>query len=90
MTVPGSDCGVAFAARRDGPGKRGDRFGQLDGHAAEAEPDGSLADLDLADGHPADRCRPLGVEEHEQAGEAVFRLERLVVQEPAGGVQRSW
>ena len=41
-----------------------------------------FADPDLADGHAADRCRSLGVEEDEQAGEPVFGLEVAVVQEP--------
>ena len=83
----GADGGVALAVRRDGAGDRGDRLGQLDGDPAELEPDGAVAaGLDLAGGHAADRRDALGVEEDEQPGEAVFGLERVIVQEPAGGV----
>src|SRR6266571_4152062 len=77
-----SDGGVAFAVRRDSPGQRGDRLGQLDGSAAEAEPDVEFAEADLADGHAADRGCSLCVEEDEQPGEPVFGLEVVVVQEP--------
>ena len=40
--------------------------------------------VDVVDGHSADRCGPLGVEQDEQAGDPVFGLEGVVVQEPAG------
>jgi hypothetical protein len=67
-------------------GERGDWLGQVDGHAAEAEADAVVAGLDLAGGHLADRGRAVGVEQDEQAGEAVLGLEGAVMQEPARGV----
>src|SRR6266704_1475046 len=77
---------MAFSVRCDGAGERGGRLRQLDRHAAEAETDTAVAALDLADGHAADRCRALGVEEDKQASEAVFGLEVVIVQEPARDV----
>ena len=67
-------------------GERGDRLGQLDGHATEAETDVAVVGLDLADGHAAGRCHALGVAEDKQPSEAVFELEPVIVQEPARDV----
>ncbi|MFF1796525.1 hypothetical protein ACFVXQ_20275 [Kitasatospora sp. NPDC058263] len=41
------------------------------------------ADLDVLDGQPVDRRRPLCVEEKKQSREAAFGFEGVVVQEPA-------
>jgi hypothetical protein len=40
----------------------------------------------VVDGEPADRCRGLGVEEQQQAGEAVFGFDGVVVQQAPGDV----
>jgi hypothetical protein len=64
--------------------------GQLHGQGAEglreddrlaAQPDAHLAvcGLDMAEGEAADRRRSLSVEEDEQASEAVFGFEAVVV-----------
>ncbi len=66
-------------------GQVGDRAGQVDGDGAEAEADGSVGLLDVVDGEPGDRSGPLGTEEQQQAGEAVFGLEGVVVEQTAGG-----
>jgi hypothetical protein len=69
--------------------------GQLHGQGAEglreddrlaAQPDAHLAvcGLDMAEGEAADRRRSLSVEEDEQASEAVFGFEAVVVEQPAG------
>ncbi|MEU1296268.1 hypothetical protein ABZ439_28030 [Streptomyces sp. NPDC005840] len=39
----------------------------------------------MVDGEPGDLRRPLGIEKQQQAGEAVFVLEGVVVQQTAGG-----
>ncbi|MFE6743176.1 hypothetical protein [Streptomyces tubercidicus] len=66
-------------------GQVGDGCGKLDRDGAEADVDGSVRLLDVVDGEPGDRRGPLGVEQQQQAGEAVFGLEGVVVQEAAGG-----
>ena len=40
--------------------------------------------MDVVEGEAADRGGPLGVEQHEQAGDAVLGFEGVVVQQPAG------
>ena len=62
----------------------GEGFGEEDRLAAEPEPYLVAAGLDVAEGEPADRGRPLGVEQDEQPGDAVFGFEGAVVQQPAG------
>jgi hypothetical protein len=42
--------------------------------------------LELLDGHLADRCGALGIEQDQQASEPVLGLEGLVVQQSARGV----
>gem|GEM_PF-5202169 len=70
---------MALAVGDDGAGECGDGLGQLDGNTSEVEAYVVGADLDVADGHAADRCCSLGVEEDEQAGEAVFCFEVVVM-----------
>ncbi|MFJ2847778.1 hypothetical protein ACIPD2_40150 [Streptomyces griseofuscus] len=65
---------MAAADRNLVKGKLSDRAGQVDGDGAEAEADGSAGLFDVVDGEPGDRRRPLGIEEQQQAGEAVFGL----------------
>ncbi len=65
-------------------GQAGQGLGEEHGLAAEAEPYFVVAELDVAEGEPADRGRPLCVEQHEEPGEAVFGFERGVVEQPAG------
>jgi hypothetical protein len=74
---------VAPAVRGDRAGRCGDGLGQLDGGIAEVETYFVVADLDVLVGQPADRRRPLGVEEQKESCETVFGLECVVVQEPA-------
>ena len=63
-----------------------ERLGQDDGLAAEPEPHVLLVGVDLLEGEAADRGGPLGVEENEQAGDAVPGFEGVVVQQAAGVV----
>jgi len=58
---------------------------KLDGDGAKADADGSVGLLDVVDDEPGDRCGPLGVEQQQQASEAVFVLEGVVVQQASGG-----
>jgi len=55
-----------------------------EGFAAQTQPHFVVAALDVVEGEAADRGRPLGVEQHEQAGDTVLGLEGVVVQQPAG------
>ncbi len=59
--------------------------GQLDRDGAEADADRPVRLLDVVDGETGDRCGPLGVEEQQQSGKAVFGLEGVVVQQASGG-----
>jgi hypothetical protein len=59
-------------------------LGEDDGLTAEPDTDLASGVLDVAEGEPADRRGLLGVEEDEQAGEAVFGLEAVVAEQPAG------
>lgn len=77
------DGRVPLAVRGDSAGQLGDGLGQLNGGIAEVETYLLSTDLDVLGGQPVDRRRPLGIEEKKQPGEAVFRLEGVVVQEPA-------
>lgn len=56
-----------------------DGFGQIDRDIAEADANCSAGLLDVVDGEPRDRGGPLGIEEQQQAGEAVFGLEGVVM-----------
>ena len=79
-----ADGGVSATGRDDREDKRGDGFGQHDGLVAEPETDLPGAGVDVVDGEAADRGRPLGVEQDEQAGDAVFGFDGVVVQQPPG------
>ena len=59
--------------------------GKHDRDGAEADADGSVGLVDVIDGESGDRGGPLGVEEQQQAGEAVFGLEGVVVQQASCG-----
>ena len=59
---------------------------QDDGFAAEPELHVLLAGVNMVEGQAADRGGPLGVEENEQAGDAVLGFEGVVVQQAAGVV----
>ena len=52
--------------------------------AAGPDPHLVTSGLDVAEGELADCGWPLGVEQDEQPGNAVFGFERAVVQQPAG------
>ena len=77
-----ADGGFSATVRHDREGKRGNGFGQHDGLVAETDKDLPAAGAGVVDRQPADRGRPLGVEQHEQAGEAVFGFDRVVVEQP--------
>ncbi|MEU7599025.1 hypothetical protein AB0B79_39435, partial [Streptomyces sp. NPDC039022] len=59
---------MAPASRDLVEGELSDGAGQVDGDGAEADADGSVGLLDVVDGEPGDRRRPLGIEEQQQAG----------------------
>jgi len=64
--------------------KRGQGLGEHDGFAAQTQPHFIVAALDVIEGEAADRGRPLGVEQHEQASDTVLGLEGVVLEQPAG------
>lgn len=66
-------------------GEFSDGCRRFDRDGAEVDADGSGRLLDVIDGEPGDRGGPLGIEEQQQAGEAVFGLEGVVVQQTSGG-----
>jgi hypothetical protein len=76
--------GFSATVRHDREGKRGNGFGQHDGLIAEMDPDSPITGVDVVDRQAADRGRPLGVEQHEQTGEAVFGFDFFVVEQPPG------
>jgi hypothetical protein len=51
---------------------------------AEAELDGVAAGVDVVEGESADRRESLGVEQHQQPGDAVVGVETVVVEQPFG------
>jgi hypothetical protein len=63
-----------------------DRAGQGYWCRSEVDLHGGAVDGDVAGGEPADPGDGLGVEQVEQAGEPVARVQRTVVQQAAGGV----
>ncbi|GAA1928747.1 hypothetical protein [Streptantibioticus ferralitis] len=67
-------------------GQFSDGCGQVHRDGAEADADRSVRLLDMVDGEPGDRRGPLGIEEQQRAGKAVFGLESVVVQQATGGV----
>ncbi|MGW7449937.1 hypothetical protein [Streptomyces sp. NPDC054787] len=77
---------MALAVRGDRAGQRGDGRGQLDEGIAAVETYFLRADLNVLGGQPVDCRRSFGIEEEQQPGEAVFGLEGVVVQGPAGDV----
>lgn len=70
-------------------GQFSDGYGQLDRDGAEAYAGCSVCLFDVVDGESGDRRGPLGVEEQQQAGEAVFGLEGAVVQKRRAVSQRA-
>lgn len=79
-----ADGGVPVPGRDDLPGQGIEGFGEHDGLVAETQAFFVVAGVDVMEGEAADRRRCLGVEEDEQAGEAVFGFEGVVVDQPAG------
>lgn len=77
---------MAAAGRDLLEGQLSNGCGKVDRDGAEADADRSVRLLDLVHGEPGDRRGPLGVEEQQQAGETVFGLEGVIVQQAAGGV----
>ena len=59
-------------------------LGQRDGFAAEPQPDLVFACVDVLEGEPADRGGGLGVEQHEQPGDAVLGFDAVIAQQPSG------
>jgi hypothetical protein len=62
-------------------GEFSDGCGKPDRDGAEVDADRSAGLLDAIDGEPGDRGGPLGIEEQQQPGEAVFGLEGAIVQQ---------
>src|SRR5260370_415460 len=81
-----AQCGVSAAGGDELEEECAEWLGQHDGLAAEPEPPVLLAGVDMIEGQAADRRGPVGVEEKEQAGDAVLGLERVVVEQAAGVV----
>jgi hypothetical protein len=79
-----TEPGVSSTGVHELQNKTGEGFGQFDGLVAEEQPNCLVVGGDVVDGESPDGCGPLGVEQNEQAGDPVLRLERVVVQEPAG------
>ncbi|MFH8983481.1 hypothetical protein [Streptomyces varsoviensis] len=69
-----AEDGVTAAGRDLLSGQGSDGCRKLDRNGAEADANGSVSLLDVVDGEPGDRGGPLGIEEQQQAGEAVFGL----------------
>ncbi|MDH6523354.1 hypothetical protein M2163_000141 [Streptomyces sp. SAI-135] len=65
---------MAAADRDLSEGEFSDGCRKFDRDGAEVDADGSGRHLDVADGEPRDRGEPLGIEEQQQASEAVFGL----------------
>lgn len=59
----------------------GSRQGDCD--VAEADAEHLVGLLDVVGGQPGDRCRPLCIEEQQQAGQTVFGPDGVVVQQAA-------
>ncbi|MFD4034771.1 hypothetical protein ACFWVP_30780 [Streptomyces sp. NPDC058637] len=66
-------------------GQFSDGCRKLDRDRAEADADAAVRLVDVVDGEPGDRSGPLGIKEQQQASEAVFGLEGVVVQQTTGG-----
>jgi hypothetical protein len=79
-----ADGGVAVAVGDQVPCQVVDRLGEQDGLLAEVQEYPVIVGVDVVEGQAADGCRVLGVEQDEEAGEPVFGLEGLVVQEAPG------
>lgn len=79
-----AEGGVAAAGGDELSDEGVDRRGEDDGLAAEPEAYLGVAGLDVVEGELADRGCGLRVEQDEQAGDAVFGLDGVVVQQSAG------
>ena len=62
-----TEDGVPVPGRHQAGCEAGQRFGQRDGGLPEPEPDLAAVGVDVGDGQAADRRRPLGVEQQQQA-----------------------
>ena len=78
------DGGVAAAGGEELADEAGEGLGQGDGLASQAQLYLLVIRVDVAEGEAADDRRPLGVEEDEEPGDAVFGIEACVVEQPAG------
>ena len=78
-----ADSGVASPGSDELQDQGVERCGEHDGLVAEPDAHLPAAGLDMAEGELADRGWPLGVEQDEQPGDAVFGFERVIVQQPA-------
>jgi hypothetical protein len=79
-----ADGGVAAAGGDELPDKGGEGLGQDDRFASEAQPDVRVVEVNAVEGEAADVGWPLGVEQDEQAGDAVFESEGVVAEQSAG------
>jgi len=79
-----AECSCGLGGWRRGRGRVRRAFGEDDRVAAEAQSDVIVAGVDAGEGEAADRGGGLCVEEHEEAGDAVFDVDGLVAQQPTG------
>ena len=85
-----AECSVASAVGDEVEDESGERFGEDHRVAVEAQSDAIVAGVDAGEGEVADRGGGLCVEEHEEAGDAVFDVGGLVAQQPTGLAQRAF
>ena len=79
-----AQCGVSAAGGGELEDEGVEWLGQHDGLAAEPEPHVLLVGVNMVQGEAADRGGSLGVEENEQAGDAVLGFDGVVVEQAAG------
>ncbi|MGH9212480.1 MAG: hypothetical protein ACRD2C_17660 [Acidimicrobiales bacterium] len=75
-----ADGGVAGAGGGEIADESGEWLGEVDGFVAEAQLCAGVVGFDVVDGEAADGGGRLGVEQDEQAGDAVFGFEGFVVE----------
>lgn len=78
-----ADGGVTSSGGDELEDERSERFGHVDGLTSEVDLHLVAAGVDVVEGEAADRGGPLGVEEYEQAGDAVFGFDGVVVEQTA-------
>ena len=75
-----AEGGVPPSGRDELADEGGEGVGQHNGFASEPECEVLLGGVNVVQGEAADRCGPLGVEQDEKPGDAVFGFDALFVQ----------